>query len=113
LVTLRGEFDVASREALRQELRSALESCSGDTVLIDLSGVEFLDCTAVGILVRAHNEATGMGRRLVLLGASGGVQKLLDITHIDRTIATRPHLQAALSRPAMVPRLGIADVRPA
>src|ERR1700755_2957018 len=45
LVTLRGEFDVASRDVLREELEDALNTGPGDTLLIDLSGVGFLDCT--------------------------------------------------------------------
>jgi anti-anti-sigma factor len=101
LVALRGEFDVASRAAVREVFHGALTSCPGDTLLVDLSGVEFLDCTVLGVLVRAHQEATRLGMRLVLLGPTGPVQRLLGLAQIDRTITTRPHLYAALSAPDM------------
>ncbi len=99
VVTLRGEFDMASRDLLSGELREATSSCPGGTLVIDLAAVEFMDCTALGVLVHAHRDAARQGVRLVLVSPTGAVQKLLDLTHIDRTLPTRPHLQAALGVP--------------
>jgi anti-anti-sigma factor len=109
LVSLRGEFDVASRAAVRDVLHGALISTPGDAVLVDLTRVAFLDCTIVGVLVRAHQEATRLGMRLVLFGPTGPVQRLLALSQIDRTITTRPHLYAALSMSMTAPDLGNAD----
>jgi anti-sigma B factor antagonist len=100
VVALRGEFDVASRDALSEELHEATSSCLGSTLVIDLGSVEFIDCTVLGVLVQAHRDATRRGLRLVLISPQSGVQRLLDITHIDRTVPTKPHLEAALGTPA-------------
>ncbi len=103
VVTLRGEFDVASRDRLSEELHKATNSCSGGTLAIDLSGVEFMDCTVLGALVQAHRHATMSGLHLVLVSPPSAVRRLLDITHIDRTVPTRPHLPAALTAPLGAP----------
>jgi anti-sigma B factor antagonist len=111
LVAMRGEFDVASRAALSAELHDAVSSCPGGTLVIDLGSVEFMDCTVLGVLVHAHRDATRLGLRLVLVSPPSGVQRLLDITHIDRTVPTKPHLQAALSTPASAPHRDSSERR--
>ncbi len=101
MVTLRGEFDVASRDRLSEQLREAMHASPAGTVLVDLAGVEFMDCTVLGVLVHAHRQATRQGLRLVLVRPASAVQRLLDLTRIDRTVPTQPHLQAALNGPAI------------
>ena len=111
VVALRGEFDVASSDTLSGELQEATSSCPGGTLVIDLTAVEFMDCAILGVLVQAHRHATGLGLRLVLVSPPRGVRRLLDITHIDRTVPTRPHLRAALSAPATTPHQDGSDRR--
>ncbi len=111
VVTLRGEFDVASRDTLNSELREATSRCPADTLVIDLAAVDFMDCTVLGVLVEAHRQATRAGLRLVMVSPPSGVQRLLDITRIDRTVPTKPHLRAALSASATAPRQGGSDRR--
>jgi anti-anti-sigma factor len=101
MVTLRGEFDVASRDRLTEQLREAMHASPAGTVLVDLAGVEFMDCTALGVLVPAHRRATRHGLRMVLVRPAGAVRRLLAITRIDRTIPTRANLQAALNAPVI------------
>lgn len=104
MVTLHGEFDVASRDRLREQLREAMHTSPAGTLLVDLAGVEFMDCTVLGVLVRAHRHATRQGLRLVLVRPASAVQRLLHITRIDRTVPTRAHLKAALSAPTTMLR---------
>jgi anti-sigma B factor antagonist len=107
-LTLRGEFDLACSDVLREALHDALEGCSGDRLLVDLSGVEFVDSTALGTLVGAHHHATRLGVHLILTSAPPRVQKLLDITQINRLITTHPSVQAALGVAGEPPK-GNAD----
>ena len=100
IVTLRGEFDLASRPALREELRRALETCAGHLLVLDLTAVGFLDCAALGVLVGVHNDANRQGVSLALVGAPRPIKRLLGITQIDLLIKTHPNLEAALSVPA-------------
>jgi anti-anti-sigma factor len=103
LVTLHGEFDLAASDAMREELRNALDTCFGKRLLIDLTAVAFLDSTALGVLVGAQKRATRDGVHLALVGASRQVQKLLRITQVDRVVTTHPTLVAARSVAAAPP----------
>jgi anti-sigma B factor antagonist len=111
VVALRGEFDVASRDALSGELHAAASSCPGGTLVIDLAAVEFMDCTVLGVLVEGHRKASLLGLRLVMVSPPIAVQRLLDITHIDRIVPTQPHLRAALSAPAATPHQDSSERR--
>ena len=46
LVSLSGEIDLAWREQYAGELLGALETCSADRIVVDLSGVTFADSCA-------------------------------------------------------------------
>jgi anti-anti-sigma factor len=75
-------------------LHAALATGSGPLV-VDISGVELLDATGLGVLVGAHRRARLDGRELVLRGASPRVARLLKVTRLDRVITLAPALSAA------------------
>jgi anti-anti-sigma factor len=63
-VRVRGELDLATSPALGEAL--AREIADGKSVVVDLSGVTFIDSSALNTLIRAHrlSEANGGGFRV-------------------------------------------------
>jgi anti-sigma B factor antagonist len=102
VVTAVGEIDIASAPLLRQQLDAALRSSPPWPVLVDLTGVTFLDSTGLGALVEAHQQATALGRELLLVGAHRSVRRVLELTRLDRLFEVHPDLESASStrRPA-------------
>lgn len=80
VLTVSGELDVASSQALEHELEKL-----GDvaTVIVDLRGLTFIDSTGLGVLVRAHQLAHEHGRRFGLVRGNGQVNRLLSLTGLD------------------------------
>ncbi len=62
-VTLAGEVDLAVRTQLRVVLAEATVGAT-DTVTVDLGGLEFLDCSGIGVLVATRHELVGQNRAL-------------------------------------------------
>jgi anti-sigma B factor antagonist len=87
LVVLAGRLDVRGASVAREALQAALKAGKGELV-VDLSRVELLDATGLGVLVAAHRRARLAGRRLILRDAAPRVARLLSLTRIDRIIAT-------------------------
>ena len=87
LVVLEGRLDVAAAADARLALAAAAEHGEGDLVL-DLSGLEAVDATGLGVLVGAHRAAGRAGRRLVLLDVSQPVSRLLFVTRQHRVLRT-------------------------
>jgi anti-anti-sigma factor len=84
-VVLAGRLDVRGAAAAREVLQEALGQ-GGGRLLVDLSGVELLDATGLGVLVAAHRRARLQDRELVLCDARPRVARLLSLTRLDRVI---------------------------
>jgi len=85
-VVLVGRLDVRGAGVARDALYEALARGEGRLV-VDLSGVELLDATGLGVLVGVHRRARLQDRELVLCDAGPRVARLLALTRLDRVIA--------------------------
>lgn len=88
IVALSGRLDVHAAADVRIELADAVDRGEGELVL-DLTRLEAVDATGLGVLVGAHRRAQRAGRTLVLEGAPDPVVRLLLITRLDRILQTR------------------------
>lgn len=89
-----GEIDVAVADRFQRELEQAMTDCA-PWLLVDLSGVTFMDSTALSALVSAYHHAAGHGGCLGVAGGSDRVARLLHVTQLDRVLPTYPSLAAA------------------
>jgi anti-sigma B factor antagonist len=94
LVELAGRLDGAGSGPARDALHAAIPAGSGRLV-VDLSGVELIDATGLGVLVGSHRRARLAGRRLVLRDASPRAARILRLTRVDRVIETERAVVAA------------------
>jgi anti-anti-sigma factor len=86
VLTVSGSIDVRSVSAVREALAGLLERRAGDVVL-DLSGVDVMDATGLGMIVAAHRRALRSGRRLVLRGVEPGLARLFAIARLGRVLS--------------------------
>jgi anti-sigma B factor antagonist len=63
LVTLRGELDLATAPEVRRQLRAAMKQ-GARRMLIDLSGITFVDASALGMFTATHRELSERGGTL-------------------------------------------------
>ena len=78
-----GELDMATDAALRD----ALAAATSRPVDLDLSGVSFMGCTTLRVLLRAAAARAGLGGGVSICNASDAVRRLLDIAGMDRLLA--------------------------
>lgn len=96
--TVIGELDLDTAPALEQPLSGAIGESGDDSILIDLSGCEFIDSTGIAVIVRAWQrvEVEGEGE-LVLCCTNEQVQRLLKITGVESSISIHPGRDSALT----------------
>ena len=58
-------------------------------VVIDMSDLEFMDSSGVGMLIQLHHSATNAGKVLALRGAMGNVKKLIDTFQLSTMFELR------------------------
>ena len=100
-IAVRGELDLSTAPELEGPLDEVLGSDDG-SVLIDLSGCEFIDSTGIALIVRAWQRLDGgeNGRTLVICSGNEQVRRVLEITGLELSIPvhlTRDDALAALT----------------
>jgi anti-sigma B factor antagonist len=82
-IQVEGEIDLAVADRFEAAIERA--SSDGGQVLVDLSACEFLDSTAIAILLSKQKQLEAGGGRLAAYGASGQVHRILQVAGlIDR-----------------------------
>ncbi|MEX2210632.1 MAG: STAS domain-containing protein [Gaiellaceae bacterium] len=95
VVRLAGELDLYNAEVVREALRTSCERAS-ERLVVDLSGVTFLDSTALGVLVEAR--AGFPNRCAFLIAAPGAVtRRALEISGLDRHFEVHDTVDQALA----------------
>jgi anti-anti-sigma factor len=82
VLSMSGELDLSTADALTDQGRDAVEHCDGAALLLDLSGVEFIDATGVGALVAIRNAALDHGIDVAVRHPSRSVTRLLTLTDL-------------------------------
>jgi anti-anti-sigma factor len=77
-ILVEGEIDLAVVDQLEQALERAVSD--SEEVLIGLQDCEFIDSTAIAVIVSAHNKMAAEGRRVAVYGATSQVHRVLSIT---------------------------------
>jgi anti-anti-sigma factor len=81
VITLAGELDLGSADAFGDAIDRAISS-GAELVIVDLRGLEFMDSTGIGVLVRAHQAAQSRYRFAIVKG-SPQVDRILTLTGLD------------------------------
>lgn len=87
-IALSGELDVASARELRTAGRRALAEPDCTRLVLDLSAVEFIDSSGIGVLVELRNVAVEKQIRLELHDPSPRVVEVLRLTALDDVFST-------------------------
>jgi anti-sigma B factor antagonist len=82
VLVVRGEVDLATAPDLREKLLSLADE-GARVVVVDLSGVSFMDSSALGALVSAMTRFRANGGGLRLVVTAPHISKVLEITGLS------------------------------
>jgi anti-sigma B factor antagonist len=91
-----GEVDVYTAPRLRERLIELVDA-GAKHVIVDLSRVEFLDSTGLGVLVGALKRLRAVDGSLGLVCAQERLLKIFRITALDRVFSLYESVEAATS----------------
>jgi anti-sigma B factor antagonist len=75
---------------------NAVRRETAPTMILDLSGVPYLDSSGLGSLVSACTSASKAGRRMALTGVNKRVMKVFEITKMEQVFLMFPTLSDAI-----------------
>jgi anti-sigma B factor antagonist len=99
VMDVRGEVDIYTSSLLRERLVEVVEA-GARLVVVDLTQVEFLDSSGLGVLVGALKRLRTVGGDLSLVCSQEKLLKIFRITALDRVFTLHKSVEAATSAPA-------------
>ena len=81
IIHVRGEIDMATCERLRDAIEPHLGPAQ--VIVLDLSGVEFIDSSCLGFLIQARGTLTIDGGSLILRNPSKAARRLLTAAQVQ------------------------------
>ena len=90
-----GDIDLGRSPAFRADIRKALTD-KPSRLVIELSGVSYMDSSGVATLVEAMQLARKTNSRLVLCSLSDRVHSIFEIARLDQFFTITPDLDSAL-----------------
>ncbi|RME42691.1 MAG: anti-sigma factor antagonist [Caldilineae bacterium] len=94
-LTFEGRLDAASREMAKAELHRQLAT-PATTLVIDMSGIPFVDSSGLSALVSGLRVAREQGKDIVLVHPNKQAQMIFDLTMMDRVFSIYPSMEVAL-----------------
>jgi anti-anti-sigma factor len=82
VLSVRGELDSCTRDRLRGAISSALKH-RPQILVVDLSGLDFIDCSGLSVLVWAHKCLAGREHQLLITGTKPLVRRLICLAGAD------------------------------
>jgi anti-sigma B factor antagonist len=85
ILALEGELDAASAtDAMKRMPR--LELRPGARLVLDLSGLAFMDSTGIRVILQAEQHARRCGASLVVASPSDAVMRVLELVGLDEQL---------------------------
>jgi anti-sigma B factor antagonist len=95
VVLLGGELDLYNADEVRTVLAEAIDGGTS-SIVVDLAEVEFVDSTALGVLLEARSRLGAEG--LALAGPRLEIRRALEVSGLDRHLAVHDSVDQALGR---------------
>ncbi len=94
VIPLRGDADLAAAPALRRQLAQVASVPAW--VVLDLSGLDFIDSTGLGVLVGMLRRVRAGGGDVRIAGARPGIERVFSVTGLDQLFSLYPTVEAAI-----------------
>ena len=96
ILEVHGELELATAPTLGQRIRRPLFWEGTEHVVVDLSGVVFLDSSGASALLLSVSHARALGRTLMFICPEGDVMRRLHTYGLDSMLSVFPTRQLAL-----------------
>lgn len=87
VIRLQGRFDFNAHREFREAIDTSLADATNREVMVDLADVDYLDSSALGMLLMLRDKAKALGRAVTLANCRGAVKQVLDIANFGKLFA--------------------------
>lgn len=84
IIKLVGRFDFNTHREFRGSYEPLVTDAAVRYVVVDFSGVDYLDSSALGMLLMLRDKLGGANKEVALTGVRGNVKQVLDIANFGK-----------------------------
>ena len=88
-IMLQGRFDFCSHREFKTSYEAPLGADDVRELEIDMGGVEYLDSSALGMLLILKERAGASNKRVAITNCRGAVRQVLDIANFSKLFSIR------------------------
>jgi anti-sigma B factor antagonist len=85
-VRLAGELDLCTGPDVESRLLRLLETEPVETVVVDLGGLSYCDCSGLNVFANAQRDAKRLGKHIVLVRARGMLRRVFESVQFTRVV---------------------------
>ncbi len=83
-IKLNGRFDFNTHRDFRAAYEALIVDEAVKVVTVDFAGVDYLDSSALGMLLMLRDKMGGVNKDVALTGVQGNVKQVLDIANFSK-----------------------------
>ncbi len=84
VIKLSGRFDFNTHRDFRSAYETLVSDPAVRAVVVDFSDVDYLDSSALGMLLMLRDKLGGVSKEVALAGVRGNVKQVLDIANFGK-----------------------------
>ncbi|HXC39864.1 MAG TPA: STAS domain-containing protein [Burkholderiales bacterium] len=88
-LNLQGRFDFASHAQFKHACDQALEDHDVEELVLDMTAVEYLDSSALGMLLLLRDRVAAARKAVAIENCQGTVRQVLGIANFEKLFAIR------------------------
>ncbi len=96
VASLAGELDHHAAQAVRITLDQELAGQHGIRLILDLSGVTFMDSSGLGVILGRYKKIRDSGGEMAIAGASRSIDRLLEMSGLHKIVRMYPNCEVAV-----------------
>lgn len=83
-IQLIGTFDFAGYHAFKEQFGTMITRDNIASIEMDMAGVDYIDSSALGILILMRERAQSAGKKIKLVRANASVREILDMANLGK-----------------------------
>lgn len=97
VVQVSGELDLSTAEQFKLQVEQALANGKAQNLILDLSGVNFIDSSGLGVILGRYKTVTQNNGIIAIVNPKASVKKILELSGILRIINLYNDVKSALA----------------
>lgn len=89
VLKLNGDIDHHNAKPLREEIDAYIYIYRAKTVILDLSKIDFMDSSGLGLIIGRYSKIKELGGSLIISDPNVGVQKILALAGTEKLIPVK------------------------